>query len=114
MGEDAIERWHQIRMRHHARIRSLRSDQRQKNSQAKFEHATNNANLKKIITDVNAKTKRNMKKDQSLSSQREERRKSFREQRRNKVKEEVQEEPRIQMKTPREQAKEDYIASHSV
>ena len=64
--------------------------------------------------DGNAKTKRNMKKDQSLSSQREERRKSFREQRRNKVKEEVQEEPRIQIKTPREQAKEDCIASHSV
>ena len=34
MGEDAIERWHQFRMRHYARIRSLRSAQVQKNCQA--------------------------------------------------------------------------------
>ena len=49
MGEDAIEIWHQTRMHHHARIRSLRSDQRQKNSQAKFEHVANTTNLKKLL-----------------------------------------------------------------
>ena len=49
VDKDDIERWYQIRMRHHARIGSLRSDQRQKNSQAKFEHAANNTNLKKLL-----------------------------------------------------------------
>ena len=30
MGEDAIERWHQVRTHHFARIRSLRSEENQK------------------------------------------------------------------------------------
>ena len=30
MGQDAIERWHQMRMRHHVMIIMLRSDQKQK------------------------------------------------------------------------------------
>ena len=47
MGEDTIERWHQIRMCHHARIRTLRSSQRKKNSQAKYEHVHNNTTMKK-------------------------------------------------------------------
>ena len=28
IGEEAIERWHEIRMRHHSRIRALRSDKK--------------------------------------------------------------------------------------
>ena len=70
MGEDAIERWHQIRMRHHARIRSLRSAQVQKNCQEKYEHTCNGLSLKNIITNVNNTTKRNLKKDGKLSMQR--------------------------------------------
>ena len=32
MGEEAIERWYQMRMRHHAHIKGLRSIAKQKNS----------------------------------------------------------------------------------
>ena len=52
MGEDSIERQNQIYMGHHARMRAPRSSQRQKNSQAKHEHAHNNATMKNIITKV--------------------------------------------------------------
>ena len=71
VGEDSIGRWHQIRMRHCARIRSLRSAQTQKNCQAKHEHACNNVSLKNIITNVNNATKRNLKRNEKLSTQRE-------------------------------------------
>ena len=37
MGEHAIGQLHQIRMRHHTRIRSLRSAHKQKQNQAKYE-----------------------------------------------------------------------------
>ena len=61
MGEDSIERQYQNRMRYDARIRALISAQRQKNSQAKYEHAHNNATMKNIITKFNNVTKRNLK-----------------------------------------------------
>lgn len=61
MGEDAIERWHQICMRHHSRIRLLQSEHKQKNNQAKHEHIINSYAAKEIITSINNKTKRNMK-----------------------------------------------------
>ena len=65
MGEDSIERWHQIRMRRHARIRSLRSAQRQKNSQAKHKNAHNNVTMKDFITKFNDATRRNLRRDKN-------------------------------------------------
>lgn len=53
MGKDAIEHWHQICTWHNARIRSLRSKERQKLNIAKYEHITNNYKINNIISDVN-------------------------------------------------------------
>ena len=41
IGEDAIERLHQIRLRHFARIRNLRIIEKQKENQAKHEEIKN-------------------------------------------------------------------------
>ena len=58
MGEDTIERWHQIRMRHYARIRSLRSLNMQKQNQAKYECTQINQDIAETIAYVKEQTKR--------------------------------------------------------
>ena len=67
MGEDAIERWHQIRTRHFARIRSLRSEEKQKLNAAKHEHTANEHNVNNIISNVANETKRSFKKEESAT-----------------------------------------------
>ena len=86
-------------MHHHARIRALRSDQKQNSCQEKYEHANTSTNFKNIIYDVNDKTKRNFKRNDRLSNQNKLTKNSIRELRINKVKEEIREEPKFQMKT---------------
>ena len=49
-----------------------------------------------------------------LNAQRELMKKNARDQRRMRRKEETQEEPRLQMKTHMEKAKEDYVNSHAI
>ena len=114
VGEDAIERWHQICMRHYARIWSLRSAKVQKNCQAKHGHACNNVSLKNIIANANNAEKRNLKRNEKLSTQNKLRKKYIREQRRIRIKEETKEEPRVQMKIHREQAKEECPNPHAI
>ena len=58
MVEDAIERWHQICMRYHTRIKSLRSLHKKQQNQTKHEHATINAEFNNFIEDVKEKRKR--------------------------------------------------------
>ena len=60
-------------MQHYARIRSLRSDQRQKDSQVKLEHAANNHNLKEVISTIYKETSSNLKKNKALGTRNEER-----------------------------------------
>ena len=54
MGEDAIECWHQIRTRHNARIRSLRSKEKQKHIIAKYEHTSNNIKIKENLKNTSS------------------------------------------------------------
>ena len=111
-GEDVIERWHQIRVRHYARIRSIMSLHRQKSSQAKYEHAHCNVDIKNAITKVNEETKRNFKKNHiPMKTKNTSRNKSIRVARRNKVKREVEEETRRQMLTHRERDKQSVMQS---
>lgn len=102
IAEDAIERWHHIHMHHYARIRALRSAERQKNSQAKYDHTHNITAMKNIITKVNKNTQREL------------RTKNIREQCRMRIKGKMQEEPRLQMKTHKEQAKGNYVNSYAI
>ena len=67
MGEDAIERWHQTRTRHFARIRSLRSEEKQKFNAAKYEHVTNDHDVNNIVHEVAKETKRNFKTKESAT-----------------------------------------------
>ena len=115
MGEDAIERWHQTRMRHHARIKGLRSIAKQKNSQAKCEHTTKRADVNGTIDKVIAGTKRKWKPGHtSKKTTHEERRKIARETTRNRIKMEIENEERKVMSTPRELNKKECVQSHAV
>ena len=114
MGEDAIERWHQIRMRHHARIRSLRSENLQKQNQSKYEFTTTNSDIQKLIEDVNNKRKRNIERRISLKSQNDNIKREARITRRRTIKQEVENEPRVKMKTPREKLKLDYRSANNL
>ena len=53
MGEDAIKRQHQIRIRYIAYIRSLQSLEKQKLNQAKYEVIKSDRNISNIIDNVN-------------------------------------------------------------
>ena len=117
MGEDAIERWHQIRTRHDARMRSLRSKERQKLNIAKHEHVTNNANVNNVMSDVNEKTEKNFKSrtTNAIKTRNSERKKSARDERRAAVKVEVENEDRAIMPTNRDRLKEEcQEESHAV
>ena len=92
MGEDSIERWHQTRARHDARMRSLRSKEKQKLNIAKYEHVTNNSKINTIMSDVNEKTKTKFKSrtTNAIKTRNSERKKSARDEHRDAVKVEVE------------------------
>lgn len=115
MGEDAIERWHQIRMRHHARIRSLRSQALQKRNQSKCEFATTDNSICEIMQEVKTSSKRNRTQNTAtLKERNESRKKAARLNYREGVKEEVKNEERVRILTPHEKAKEDYKRDHNL
>ena len=62
MGEDAIKRWHQIRLRHHARIRNLRIIGKQKENQAKCQEIRNGQSIKDVTNCVGMNCKKNLNK----------------------------------------------------
>ena len=114
MGEDAIERWHQIRMRHHARIRSLRSQALQKRNQSKHKFATTDDSICAIAQEVKTSSKRNRALNTAtLKERNESRKKAARLNYREGVKEEVKNEERVRILTPHEKAKEDYKRDHN-
>ena len=115
MGEDAIERWHQIRLKHHARIRSLRNMQKQKNDQAKCQEMQNNSDLKEITCKVNNNSKRKFK-DNHISKKltTTNRKKAARTATRNRIKTEVEQEDRKVMPTPRERQMQEYKNNHNL
>ena len=115
MGEDAIERWHQIRMRHHARIRSLRSQALQKCNQSKYEFTATDNSICEIIQEVKTSSKRNrVQNTATLKESNESRKKTVRLNYREGVKEEVKNEERVRILTPHEKAKEDYKRDHNL
>ena len=58
--------------------------------------------------------KKKLKKEWKIEHPKRINKKNIREQRRIRIKEEIKEEPRVQMKTHREQAKEEYANSHAI
>ena len=72
MGEDAIERFHQARMRDEARLILLRNEMIIKRSQAKLQ---NTRMIKEVLTiqeQVNSKAKRKFTKTKSVKEERDE------------------------------------------
>ena len=57
VGEDSIEQWHQISLRHHDWIRFLRSAHKQNHSQAKNQLITSNTEFNNVIADTKEKKK---------------------------------------------------------
>ena len=116
MGEDAIERWYQVRTRHFARIRSLRSEEKQKLNAAKHEHAANDHNINNATSNVANEAKRNVKKEESatLKNRKSQTKKELREAKRLEVKGEIEEEDHTMMPTSRERLKQDHEESHDV
>ena len=115
MGEDAIERWHQIRMRHYARIKGLRSIARQKNSQAKYECTTTHVEINKTLDKVIAETNRKWKHGHVFKkTTHEERLKIARYDVRNRIKSEIENEGLKIMHALREIKMKEYIESHSL
>ena len=115
MGEDAIERWHQTRLKHYARVRNLRNLERQKDNQAKYQEIQNDHSIKEVINEVKTLSKRKFKTDHvskaTLNSQR---KKSARIHTRERIKNEVEEEERNTLPTPRERQMNEYKASHNL
>ena len=68
MGEDSIERWHQIRLRCHHRIRHLRSIEKQKENQAKQQEVQNDQSIKDAIDDVEMNCNRKFEKKHNFKS----------------------------------------------
>ena len=60
MGEDSIERWYQVCMRHHAQTRSIKSFHKQKRNQAKHQLTVINAEVNNVIEDTKEKRKKQM------------------------------------------------------
>ena len=115
MGDDAIERWHQIRMRHHTRIRPLRSQALQKRNQSKYEFATTDDSICEIMQEVKTSSKRNrIQNTATLKERNESRKKTARLNYREGVKEEVKNEERVRILTPHEKAKEDHKRDHDL
>jgi len=115
MGEDAIERWHQIRLRHETRIRCLRSLNKQKENQAKYEYATTNPTINKIIEEVKNKSKRKWGSNHvNKKAATSDRKKSARISTCERIKSEIELELRTIMKTTRELLKDDYKNAHAM
>jgi hypothetical protein len=70
MGEDRIERAHQLRERDRQRCSCLRSIKKMKASQAKFQNLRMDPTIKSVQADVEGKAKRNLKRDRSLKRKR--------------------------------------------
>ena len=111
MGEDMIERWHQIRVRHQERIRRLRSENMQKNNAAKCEHAANDKLMTNAIDEVCANAKRNFKRkpEESKKVINQERKKGRRLATRIDMKQEIEAEDRTIAPTNRERLKIEHI-----
>ena len=115
MGEDAIERWHQIQMRHYARIRSLRSIEKQKANQAKYEFTTTSESINNVIKDVNEKTKRKFKESYvSRKITNDKQKKEERDDRRKEHKMIIENEERKVMPTACELLKQEYKDTHNL
>ena len=67
MGEDAIERRPQTRTRHFARIRSLRSEEKQKFNAAKHENTANDHHINNVAINVAKEIQRHLKKEKSAT-----------------------------------------------
>ena len=114
--EDAIQRQYQIRVRHYARIESLRSEKKQKENRAKNKHITTSANIINTITEVNKTTKRKLKYTNRKSKlviilNRKE---SVRLRIREAIKIEVSNKVRCRMLAPYEILKEEYKNTHAL
>ena len=116
MGEDAIERWHQMRTRHFARIRSLRSEEKQRLNAAKHEHTANDHDVNNIMSNVANETKKHFKKEESatLKIRKSQTKKELREAKRLEAKGEIEEEDRTTTLTSRERLKQEHKESHDV
>ena len=114
MGEDCIERWHQIRMRHYARIRCLRSENLQKINQAKYEFTTTNDEINNIIKKVNEGTKRKRNNADTLARQNHSTKRKVRQTKRDEVKVEVLNEDRKILPTHHDRLKEEYKSNHNL
>ena len=115
MGEDAIERWHQMRLKHYARVRNLRNLERQKDIQAKHQEVQNDHSTKEVINEVNTLRKRKFKIDHvskaTLNSQR---KKNARTSTRERIKNEVEQDERKTLPTPRERQMNEHKARHNL
>jgi hypothetical protein len=69
MGEDRIERAHQLRERDRQRYSRLRSIKKMKASQAKFQNLRMDPTIKSVQADVERKAKRNLKRGRSLKEE---------------------------------------------
>jgi hypothetical protein len=101
MGEDRIERAHQLRERDRQRYSRLRSIQKMKNSQAKFQNLRMDPTIKAVQADVERKAKRNLKRDRSLKEENDDAKRVARNEERAMVVDEVSTQERIALANAR-------------
>ena len=115
VGEDAIVRWYQIRMRRHNRIMSLRSAHNQKQNQAKHELIESNTEVNNVIADIKEKTKRKRTNNNATIKQIGcDRKKSARVAVRNRAKTETENKDRSVIPDSREMDKEAYVSAQAL
>ena len=115
VGEDAIVRWYQIRMRRHNRIMSLRSAHNQKQNQAKHELIESNTEVNNVIADIKEKTKRKRTNNNAtIKKNNYDRKKSTRVATRNREKIEIENEDRSVVHANIERSKEVHLSTQAL
>jgi hypothetical protein len=102
MGEDRIERAHQLRERDRQRYSRLRSIKKMKASQAKFQNLRMDPTIKSVQAVVEGKSKRNLKRSRSLKDENDDAKRVARNDEREMVVDEVAAQDRIAVPKARE------------